>query len=234
MSTDARNGGDTSSCDVLFPEMFEGDTLQTPYSCSVYPSDPAYIVDPRYLRGSGDVLSFWPEMEETNGDVNETLYAMPVTGNCPAKLRRACISTFVGPRWTTPFADRRKTWSPPTFERVMNCSGDLLAVRSCCSNDQLAADSTNCDGGNSDVPSGGSNEFRSGGNSDVPTGGSNEFRSGGNSDVPSGGNNDFPSGGNSDVSSSGNGSNTTKAPPKLAPVSGILNNVSIESNFCFT
>ena len=212
MSTDARNGGDTSSCDVLFPEIFEGDTLQTPYSCSVYPSDPAYIVDPRYLRGSGDVLSFWPEMEETNGDVNETLYAVPVTGNCPAKLRRACISTFVGPRWTTPFADRRKTWSPPTFERVMNCTGDLLAVRSCCSNDQLATDSTNCDvqcGGNNDVTRG-----------DVPNGGNNDF--------------DFPSGGNSDVASSGNGSNTTKAPPKLAPVSGILNNVSIESNFCFT
>ena len=209
MSTDARNGGDTSSCDVLFPETFEVDTLQTPY-CSLYPNDS--IVDPRFLRGSSDVLNFWPEMEEADG--NETLYAVPLTGNCPAKLRRACISTFVGPRWTAPYADRRKTWSPPTFERVMNCTGDLLAVRSCYSNDQLAADSTNCD-------------VQCGGNSDAPSGGNNDVPSGGNIDFPGGGNSDVPSGGNSDVASSGNGSNITKAPPKLAPVSGILNNVSI-------
>lgn len=175
-----------SSSDVLFPEeqtweMYEGDNLlpppQAPFfksSCTLYTNELGYIIDPQYehLRENGDILDLLPSFQTNDNidDVKETLYAVPLTGNCPAKLRRACINTFVNPDWRKHFAERRKTWSPPTFERVMaSAGGNFLSMRSCHSNDQLAVDS-----GNSDDPD-------------------------------------------------------AKAPPKIAPVSGILNNVSIEA-----
>ena len=193
-----------SSSDILFPEeppwgtfegdnpyppapVFEGDNPYPPAPyCSLYPSDMGFVVDPQYdyLRQNGHIMEQIEDIDEKGdikdtlyagdmkdtlypGDITESLYAVPLTANCPARLRRACMDTFLDPQWRKHFAERRKTWSPPTFERVMASAGDFLTMRSCYSNDQLASD-----GPSSDDPE-------------------------------------------------------TKAPPKLAPVSGILSNVSI-------
>lgn len=155
----------TSSTDILFPEdepsqSGHEDSFCSPHSTaasySTYSHEVKYIFEPQYAHSTrsdySDISAYDARLDNENDreaqDSVSEIYTPPRIRTHPARVYRNNTYSDSYSASKDSIASRRKTWSPPTCNRMMGSASSSFsnqgnAVRNFHSNDQLDVDNGN-------------------------------------------------------------------------------------------